>query len=133
MKNKIVFKSQKDFVKWVTVSNMFAKSRIMPMVALKQFNSLKANQRTNIKKAFEEYDQKRRIKIPKGEIDSAWTISVMVDAHIIATEYNAVSYTHLAQIHHSYPVEDVRHETTSLNHHRNGGEAHEEVLFQFRR
>ena len=83
MKNKIVFKSQKDFVKWVTVSNMFAKSRIMPMVALKQFNSLKANQRTNIKKAFE-----RRIKIPKGEIDSAWTISVMVDAHIIATEYN---------------------------------------------
>ncbi len=23
MKNKIVFKSQKDFVKWVTVSNMF--------------------------------------------------------------------------------------------------------------
>lgn len=45
MKNKIVFKSQKDFVKWVTVSNMFAKSRIMPMVALKQFNSLKANQR----------------------------------------------------------------------------------------
>lgn len=39
MKNKIVFKSQKDFVKWVTVSNMFAKSRIMPMVALKQFNS----------------------------------------------------------------------------------------------
>ena len=88
MKNKIVFKSQKDFVKWVTVSNMFAKSRIMPMVALKQFNSLEANQRTNIKKAFEEYDQKRRIKIPKGEIDSAWTISVMVDAHIIATEYN---------------------------------------------
>ena len=92
MKNKIVFKSQKDFVKWVTVSNMFAKSRIMPMVALKQFNSLKANQRTNIKKAFEEYDQKRRIKIPKGEIDSAWTISVMVDAHIIATEYNVDGY-----------------------------------------
>ena len=54
MKNKIVFKSQKDFVKWVTVSNMFAKSRIMPMVALKQYNSLKDKQRTNIKKAIEE-------------------------------------------------------------------------------
>lgn len=27
MKNKIVFKSQKDFVKWVTVSNMFAKNK----------------------------------------------------------------------------------------------------------
>lgn len=88
MKNKIVFKSQTDFVKWVTISNLFAKSRIMPMVALKQFNSLNASQRTSIKRAFEEYDQKRRIKIPKGEIDSAWEISVMVDAHIIATEYN---------------------------------------------
>lgn len=34
-----------------------------------------------------------------------------------------------AQIRHSSPVEGVRHETTSLNHHRNGGEAHEEVYF----
>ena len=38
-----------------------------------------------------------------------------------------------AQIRHSSPVEGVRHETTSLNHHRNGGEAHEEVLLRFRR
>nr|DAM11563.1 MAG TPA: hypothetical protein [Caudoviricetes sp.] len=30
-------------------------------------------------------------------------------------------------------MEGVRHETTSLNHHRNGGEAHEEVLLRFRR
>lgn len=88
MKNKIVFKSQKDFIKWITVSNIFAKSRIMPMAALKQFNSLTSSQRMNIKKSFEEYDKKRRIKIPKGEIDSAWEISVMVDAHIIATENN---------------------------------------------
>ena len=68
MKNKIVFKSQKDFVKWVTVSNMFAKSRIMPMVALKQFNSLNASQRTNIKRAFEEYDQNDESKFQKVKL-----------------------------------------------------------------
>ena len=28
------------------------------------------------------------MRIPEGEIDAAWEISVMVDAHIIATEYN---------------------------------------------
>lgn len=60
----------------------------MSCVALKQFNSLSAVQRACIKKTFEEYEQKRKNKIPKGEMDSAWQISVMVDSHIIATEYN---------------------------------------------
>lgn len=60
----------------------------MPIVALKQFNVLNATQRVNIKKTFDDYDQKRRMRIPEGEIDAAWEISVMVDAHIIATEYN---------------------------------------------
>ena len=75
-------------MKWVAISNIFAKSRIMPIVALKQFNVLNATQRVNIKKTFDDYDQKRRMRIPEGEIDAAWEISVMVDAHIIATEYN---------------------------------------------
>ena len=88
MKNKMVLKSQADFMKWVAIPNIFAKSRIMPIVALKQFNLLNATQRVNIKKTFDDYDQKRRMRIPKGEIDAAWEISVMVDAHIIATEYN---------------------------------------------
>lgn len=88
MKNKIVLKSQKDFEKWVFASNLFAKSRIMSSVALKQFNSLSAVQRVGIKKAFEECDRNRRVIIPKSEIDYAWQISVMVDSHIIATEYN---------------------------------------------
>lgn len=88
MKNKMVLKSQEDFMKWVSISNIFAKSRIMPIVALKQFNVLNATQRVNIKKTFDDYDQKRRMRIPEGEIDAAWEISVMVDAHIIATEYN---------------------------------------------
>ena len=89
MKNKVVFISHKDFKKWVAVANILAKSRINPIVALKQFNLLDANQRVNIKKVFEEYDEKRRIKIPKDEIKSMWETLVMVDAHIIATEYNS--------------------------------------------
>lgn len=88
MKNKGVFKSQKDLEKWVVISNLFAKSRIMSSEALKQFNSLSAEQRACIKKTFEEYEQKRKTKIPKGGMASAWQISVMVDSHIIATEYN---------------------------------------------
>lgn len=49
MKNKMVLKSQADFMKWVAISNIFAKSRIMPIVALKQFNLLNATQRVNIR------------------------------------------------------------------------------------
>ena len=55
MKNKMVLKSQADFMKWVAISNIFAKSRIMPIVALKQFNLLNATQRVNIKKTFDEF------------------------------------------------------------------------------
>lgn len=88
MKNKIVIKPKREFIKWIAISNLFAKSRIVPNEALKQFNSLSSVQRINIIKMFDEYDKIRRTKIPKGEIDSAWEISVMVDAHIIATEYN---------------------------------------------
>lgn len=61
---------------------------ISPNDALKQFNRLNSKQRIKIKKSFDEYDKIRRIKIPKGEIDSVWELSVMVDAHIIATEFN---------------------------------------------
>ena len=49
MKNKMVLKSQADFMKWVSISNIFAKSRIMPIVAIKQFNVLNATHRVNIK------------------------------------------------------------------------------------
>lgn len=88
MKNKVVIKPQKEFAKWILISNLFAKSRIAPKEALKQFNALSSTQRINIQKAFDEYDKIRRTKIPTGEADSAWEISVMVDAHIIATENN---------------------------------------------
>lgn len=88
MKNKTIIKSKKEFMKWIYVSNLLAKSMISPDIALKQFNRLNATQRIKIKQFFDKYDKIRRIKIPKGEVDSAWELSVMVDAHIIATEFD---------------------------------------------
>lgn len=88
MKNKIIIKSKSEFKKWIDISNLFAKSLISPNEALKQFNRLNSSQRIKIKQSFDEYDRIRRIKIPKGENDSAWTLSVMVDSHIIATEFD---------------------------------------------
>lgn len=88
MKNKVVFKQKSEFVKWVTISNLLAKSLLPPNVALRQFNTLTPAQRKAIANEFAGYDKIRRTKIPKGETDSAWEISVMVDAHIIATEFD---------------------------------------------
>lgn len=88
MKNKTIIKSKDEFIKWISIANLFAKSMLSPNDALKQFNSLDSTQRIRIKKLFEEYDKIRRTKIPQGEIDSAWELSVMVDAHIIATEFD---------------------------------------------
>ena len=86
MKYKIISKS--DCKKWINVSNLLAKSLINYSEALRQFNSLSANVRLNIKKSFQEYDNIRRRRIPAGETHNSWEISIMVDAHIIATENN---------------------------------------------
>lgn len=86
MKSKTVIRSKQAVMKWIEASNLFAKSRISSRAALSQFNQLSARQRAKIKSAFDECDKVRRIKIPKDEIESSLEISVMVDAHIIATE-----------------------------------------------
>ena len=74
--------------KWFLTSNVFAQSLISPTTALKEYNTLTKQQRIEIKQLFSKYDDIRRKKIPSGEADSAWLISVMVDSHIIATEYS---------------------------------------------
>lgn len=88
MKNKIIFKPKEELFKWISISNVFAKSMISSNDALEQFNRLTSIQRVDIKRIFDECDEKRRIKIPKSEDDYEWELSVMVDAHIIATEFN---------------------------------------------
>lgn len=86
MKKKYKIISKIDCQKWINASNLLAQSLIDHNEALRQFNMLSANKRIAIKKAFQKYDDIRRKKIPANEIENSWKISVMVDAHIIATE-----------------------------------------------
>jgi hypothetical protein len=88
MKYKVILKPMSQVHDWISASNRLAKSLISNSEALNQFNALGAPQRIGIKKAFFEYGLIRKNKIPAGETSNAWELSVMVDTHIIATEYN---------------------------------------------
>lgn len=87
-KSKVIFRSRAEVSKWIVASNLLARSMISFDAALVQFNKLTPVQRFEIKNRFSKYDQIRRSKIPKRETDSAWSLSVMVDANIIATEFD---------------------------------------------
>ena len=87
MKNKIAIKTSKSFNDWLDVSNVFAKSMLDRGEILRQFNALSGSDRIKIKKRFDDCDAIRRTKIPNSEQDH-WVLGIMVDAHIIATEYN---------------------------------------------
>ncbi len=87
MKNKIVVKSRKDVDAWIGICNSFAKSMSEYDVALRQYNRLTHIERYTVKRKFKECDEIRRKKIPSGEGD-AWITGVMVDAHLLANDYN---------------------------------------------
>lgn len=87
MKNKVVIKSKKDVHKWIEISNLLAKSLCEYNMALSQYNKLTQHERYSIKRQFQKCDEVRRKKIPSGEGDD-WIIGIMVDAHLLASEYN---------------------------------------------
>ena len=87
MKTKYVIKSKNEFEHWLKVGNIFARSICNPHTILKQYNALIPDLRRQIKNKFLICDEIRRTKIPNTE-DEAWFMGVMVDAHIIGTEYN---------------------------------------------
>ena len=87
MRNKYIIINKAEAEKWFAIANMLAKSFCKHELALQQFNRLNACNRIKIKKCFDACDVIRRKKIPEGEQDEAW-IGVMVDAHIIATEFD---------------------------------------------
>ena len=87
MKSKIAIKTRKAFNDWLDVSNLFAKSLCERSEILRQFNALSGTDRIKIKKRFDDSDAIRKTKIPNTEQED-WIIGMMVDAHIIATEYN---------------------------------------------
>lgn len=89
MKTKYVIKSVDSFRRWVGISNLFIDSLISSREALRQFNSLNAEQRISIRKRFSECDEIRNKRIPEEDRDNGtYKLSVMVDAHIIAADYN---------------------------------------------
>lgn len=88
MKTRIERISKDKLNKWITISNMFAKSVCPIETVIKQYNTLTAKNKADIKNEFSKYDEIRRKRIPKGETDDTYLDSVLVDTHIIATEYN---------------------------------------------
>lgn len=87
MKNRYVVKKKQNFIKWTTIGNIFAKSLCPNEDILKQYNRLTSSQRIKIKQLFSQCDDIRRKKIPVDEASFSWEIGIMVDAHIIACEY----------------------------------------------
>ena len=85
-KYRVVLKNEAK--RWLDVANIIAKSLISYNDAIQEYNKLSMQKRLQIKHLFSKYDDIRRKKIPKGEMDEAWEISVMVDSHIIATEHS---------------------------------------------
>lgn len=87
MKNKIVVKSRKEVYTWLDICNSFAKSLSEYDVALRQYNRLTSIERHTVKRKFQECDEIRRKKIPSGD-GEAWITGIMVDAHLLANDYN---------------------------------------------
>ena len=87
MKINVSFKNKKEVSKWISVCNLMAKSMCDHKIAISQFNSLSPSDRITIKKRLSECDELRKTKIPNTEQD-AWIIGIMVDAHIIAYDYD---------------------------------------------
>lgn len=87
MKNRIIFKSKSEISKWLDLANLFAKSMCSYNEVLKQFNNLNSRERIEIKKQLNMCDEIRKTKIPIAD-QEAWRLGIMVDAHIIATQYD---------------------------------------------
>lgn len=88
---KIVFIPANETDKWFRSANVFAKSLISRSEAIRLFNNLSAETRIEICKELSEYDSIRKSAFPhdmtENEITDQYTTSVMVDAHILGTEY----------------------------------------------
>ena len=87
MKVKCAIKSKKDISKWIDISNTMARSMCDSKTIISQFNALSPSDKINIKERFNKCDEIRRTKIPTTE-QEAWFLGIMVDAHLIAYEYN---------------------------------------------
>ncbi len=88
MKAKVVIKTKNDFLKWIEKVNIFSNSLLSPEEALLEFNGLNSGNRKKIQKSFKKYDSIRKKNISATDGEYAYILSVLIDCHIIATEYN---------------------------------------------
>ncbi len=79
--------SKEKFLTLLKQYNLLVKSLCPFNIVLHQFNSLSPQARQEIKKRFVMCDKIRETKIPSTEGDALLT-GIMVDAHIIACEYD---------------------------------------------
>lgn len=99
MKVKIKKITKSQFDECCNIANMLAKSLCPTDIVFKQFNNLSISDKNRIKKDFERYDEIRRRKIPIGEVEQAWFDCVVVDANIIATEFDVDPLTVMLCLH----------------------------------
>lgn len=89
---KTVLITKAEAVKWYEIANIFAKSSVPLSDAIREYNRLSVSQKLGIKKEFEGFDILRGVgmdsSVPFTEKENHWIISVMVDSHIVATEYD---------------------------------------------
>ena len=87
MKIKYITMSKSKFLALLKQYNLLVKSLCPYNIVLRQFNLLNPQMRQEIKTRLELCDKIRKTKIPSNEGDAILTC-IMVDAHIIACEYD---------------------------------------------
>ena len=87
MKIKYITMSKSKFLTLLKQYNLLDKSLCPYNIVLHQFNLLSPQMRQEIKIKFEFCDKIRKTKIPSND-GNALLICIMVDAHIIACEYD---------------------------------------------
>ena len=89
---KTVLITKTEAIKWYEIANMFAKGSVPLRDAIREYNRLSVAQKIEIRKEFKDFDILRGVGMDSSvsltEKENHWIVSVMVDSHIVATEYD---------------------------------------------
>ena len=89
---KIAFISPATANKWFLISNLFAKSLLSRSEAIQEYNKLSVSHKREIKSRISSFDATRGQilldDLTQQEKDHHYMISVLVDSHIVATEFD---------------------------------------------
>ena len=99
--------SIKEANEWYCIANLFAKSMLSQAEAIKGYNELSLQKRIAIQRAFKELDKSRNNTMEGAEQEEKeqhFSISVFVDAHIVATEFDTDPVVVLMCVRPPFPV-----------------------------